>query len=450
MLEGPALLLILALAIAFIVLATAKWKLHPFLALIFAGFATGIAVGLNASDVVTIVALGFGSTLSSIGIVVACGTIIGVILEKSGGAFALADAVLKIVGEKRSALAMSITGFVTSMVVFCDSGFVILSSINKALSQRARIPIFVLAVALSTGLYSSHCLIPPAAGPIAASEGVGANVGLVILVGIVVGTCTMIAGNLWATKVIAPQYTIKKVALVKKSVATAIQETVSTNQQRPAVWKAFAPIGIPIILIALNSIFKLILSEGTAKDLLALIGHPVSALLIGVVIAMALLAKKGDPVSDWVGIGIKNAAPIIIITGAGGAFGAILRFTPIGPYMGEALAQLNIGILIPFLISAALKIAQGSSTVSLITTAAIVNPLLPSLGLESDMAKALVVSAIGVGSMTVSHANDSYFWVVSQFSGMDVKTAYKCQTGATAVMGIVGIIVVGILAAILL
>ena len=189
---------------------------------------------------------------------------------------------------------------------------------------------------------------------------------------------------------------------------------------------------------------------GFAKALLFL-GQPINALLIGLVLAMRLLPNfSKETLTGWFEEGLKSAATIIIITGAGGALGTVLKATPIGAYLGDTLSQFNLGIFLPFIIAAALKTAQGSSTVALVTTSALVAPLMATLGLDSEIGRVLTVMAIGAGAMTISHANDSYFWVVSQFSGMDVSTAYKSFTVAPLIQGITTIIIVGILAVILL
>jgi GntP family gluconate:H+ symporter len=206
--------------------------------------------------------------------------------------------------------------------------------------------------------------------------------------------------------------------------------------------------------MAFGSIAKFPGSPFGAGDLskaFIFMGTPVNALLIGVACAFLLMPKfHEETLSGWIGAALKDAAIILIITGAGGALGAVIKTTPGGAYLGDSLQSFNAGIFLPFIIAAALKTAQGSSTVSLITTSAIVFPLLVSLGLDSETGKALVVLAIGAGAMTVSQANDSYFWVVSQFGGMDVKTAYKAQTVATLVQGVVAIMMVFVLSLILL
>lgn len=435
-------LIYLAIIIVLLVFGTAKYKLHPFLSLLSAALLIGFLSGLNFSVIIDAIQQGFGGTLKSIGIIIAFGTIIGVYLEKSGGAKTMADTVLKIIGEKKSPLAMNITGFIVSIPVFCDSGFVILSSLNKALSKRTGIPLTVLAIALATGLYATHVFVPPTPGPLAAAATLGADIGLVLIFGLIVAIPSSLAGLAWAI------YSGKKY----KSNFNG-EEIVQQTGQQPSKGISFAPILIPIVLIALKSIADYPthpFGDDFVKSLFGFIGDPLIALFIGVLISFSL--KKGSKGShaDWIVDGLKNAGVIILITGAGGAFGNVLRATDLGDFLGESLSSLNAGIILPFIIAALLKTAQGSSTVAIITTAAIVSPLLGSLGIETETAKALAVLSIGAGAMTVSHLNDSYFWVVSQFSGLDTTTALKTQTLATLMQGLLAIAVIFVLSLILL
>lgn len=435
-------LLYLLIVIVLLVLATVKFKLHPFLSLIIASLLIGFAVGLEPVRLITIITDGFGNTLKSIGFIIAFGTIIGVYLEKSGGAKTMAETVLKLIGEKKSALAMNLTGFIVSIPVFCDSGFIVLSSLNKALSKKTGIPLAILAVALGTGLYATHVFVPPTPGPLAAAATLNADIGLVIIFGLFVALISALAGLLWA------KYSCKNVETVIEDFHSDEKE-----KQQPNKINSFAPILIPIIFIALKSIADyptLPFGSGLIKDVISFCGNPVIALFIGVGLAFFLKkGKKKESHFDWVNDGLKSAGTIILITGAGGAFGNVLRATDLGETIGNSLSAWNVGILLPFLIAALLKTAQGSSTVAIITTAAIISPLLSALGLESETAKALTVLAIGAGSMTVSHINDSYFWVVSQFSGLDTSSALKTHTIATLMQGLTAIIVILILKTIL-
>jgi len=448
MVQGPMLLVILVLSIAFIVLATAKFKIHPFLALLIASYGVAFASGMEVLEIGSTIRSGFGNILTYIGIVIILGTIIGKILEKSGAAIVMADTVLKMVGEKRPGLAMSIIGYIVSIPVFCDSGFVILNSLKKSLVQKSKVSGVMMSVSLATGLYATHTLVPPTPGPIAAAGNLGLEdqLGLVILVGIGVSIVTMLAGHMWA-KVAGKKYTSAEDHETLEMDYDVIHKEYG---KLPSAFKSFAPILIPILLITLGSIANfptLPFGDGGVYTLFAFLGKPINALMIGLFFAFALLPQfNKETLSGWIGEGLKDAAIIIMITGAGGAFGTVLSSTPIGDYLGSSLTTLNIGILVPFIIAASLKTAQGSSTVALVTTSALVAPLLPALGLASVLGRVLTVMAIGAGAMTVSHANDSFFWVVAEFSGMDVSTAYKSQTIATLIQGIATIVLVFVLA----
>lgn len=450
MTSGLFLIGLLVLAILFIIYATAGLKLHPFLVLLIASYGLGLLAGLPSAAVVEAIIAGFGGTIGYIGIVIAAGTIIGVILEKSGGAVVMARTVTGWIGKARSALAMSFTGAVVSIPVFCDSGYVILSPLARSLASRTGQSMATFAVALSMGLYATHVFVPPTPGPIAAAGELGADIGLVILLGLLTTLPVIAATYLFARYMGQRMYIepdIGPAALGEQDELTA-----DTGGEYPAPALAFAPILLPVLLIAISSIAELParpLGDGGLFTFIQFLGNPNTALLLGVFLAFAIVKERGATVfRDWVGTGLQEAGVIILITGAGGALGAVLQATPIGSYLSETLAMLELGafnILLPFIIAAALKTALGSSTVAIITTASLISPLLPALGLAGELGPVLATLSIGAGSMTVSHANDSYFWVVAEFSGMDVDQAYKLQTGGSAVAGITGIFAVFLL-----
>ncbi len=440
--QGAGLLILLLGAIAFIVIMTAKVRLHPFLVLLLASLGVGLIAGLPAQQVVSAITGGFGSTLSSIGIVIAAGTIIGFIMEKSGAAVVMANSILKLVGDTRSALAMAFTGGVVSIPVFCASGFVILSPLNRTLAAKSNQSLSVFAIALSMGLYSTHVFVPPTPGPIAAAGTIGADLGTVILLGLVVSIPTIIAGYLFA------KYYGSKI-YIDPGQQVEEQSAQEDHREYPSVLKSFAPIVVPVLLIALKSISDYPsnpFGTGSFQAFVSFIGNPNIALLIGVLLSFLTVPKfTKEVMGDWVAVGLTNAGLIILITGVGGSLGQVIRETPIASYLSESLSSLQFGIFVPFILAAALKTAQGSSTVAIITSAGIVAPLMGALGLATGIGPALTVLAIGAGAMTVSHANDSYFWVVAQFSDMEVSQAYRLQTLASLITGVVGIIIISLL-----
>ncbi|ETI59765.1 GntP family permease [Marinomonas profundimaris] len=450
------LVLILIGVIAFIVVATSKFKLHPFLTLILAAFIAAFAYGLPSITIAKTITSGFGGILGYIGLVIVLGTIIGTILEKSGAAITMADCVIKLLGKRFPTLTMSLIGYLVSIPVFCDSGFVILNSLKQSMANRMKVSSVSMSVALATGLYATHTFVPPTPGPIAAAGNLGleSNLGLVILVGIFVAAVAALAGMLWANRFA----NVEPDGEGADELKTQNQDYEILKQSYgalPSPFKAFAPIFVPILLICFGSIAgfpSAPLGKETLYDVFVFLGQPVNALLIGLFLSLLLLKsdKKIEEFSERISQGLIVAAPILLITGAGGAFGAVLKATPIGEFLGTSLSALGIGIFMPFIVAAALKSAQGSSTVALVATSALVAPMLGDIGLASEMGRVLTVMAIGAGAMTVSHANDSFFWVVTQFSRMSVSQAYRAQTMATLIQGVTAMCLVYILSLFLL
>ncbi len=440
----------LLLTILFIIFATAKLKWHPFLVLILSAFLVALYYQVPLNTVAKTISDGFGGILGYIGLVIVFGTIIGLILEKTGAAIVMAETVIKVLGPRFPTLTMSIVGAVVSVPVFCDSGYIILNSLKESLAERLKVSSVAMSVALATGLYATHTFVPPTPGPIAAAGNLGleSNLGLVIMVGVVVTTVAVLAGWLWSNRFL--DATPDNIDALD---AVAVPDNMKTRDdysKLPSATMAFLPIIVPIVLICLSSIANLPstpFGSGILTDILIFIGNPLTALLTGLFLSFLLINtdQKTQQISDSISQGLVVAAPILLITGAGGAFGAMLKVTPIGDYLGTTLSALGLGIFMPFIVSAALKTAQGSTTVALVTTSAMVAPLLGQIGLDSELGRVFCVMAIGAGAMTVSHANDSFFWIVSQFSRMSVAQAYKAHSMATGIQGVTSIIFIWLL-----
>lgn len=429
-------ILLLAASIALIVLVTTRLRLHPFVALLLAAFFFGTLDGLAPSEIIAAINSGFGETVGAIGIVIIAGSIIGTFLNHSGAAMRLASGFVQLAGRRRVPVAMGAVGYVVSMPVFCDSGFVLLSSINRALAARAGVSLAACAVALSLGLYATHTMVPPTPGPVAAAGIIGADLGIVIGIGAIVSLVSLSAGLFFAYRYAAG------VEIGSETPGAAADVIEQAEDNGPTVSRSLLPIVLPMLLIVGRTIADVPsapFGDGTLATALKFLGEPAIALSIGVVLALTLperLELRMVSTSGWFGEAIKSAATIIVITGAGGGFGRVLQESGIATELGtETVARFG-GILLPFLVAAAIKTAQGSSTVAMITTAGIIAPLLETLGLDSEIARAMTVVAIGAGSMVVSHANDSYFWVVTQFSGMTVNQGYRLQTLGTLVQGL--------------
>ena len=354
MISGIPLLAIIFGSIVFIIVASAQWKLHPFVALLLAAFGVGLAVGMPFKDIITAINTGFGGLMRYIGLIVVMGSIIGVILEKSGAAMKIADIVLRLIGQKRPALAMSLIGATVSIPVFCDSGFIILSGLKRAIAQKTGARHATLALALASGLYTTHTLIPPTPGPIAAAGNIGAAdfLGIIMLVGLAISIPTLLVAW-WFAK----RNGIK--------IDTHFDEPLaSSNQQLPSAFKSLLPIVLPIVLIAIGSIIKFTVTDLSKLESLMVLGDPLVALFLGLLAAFLLMPSFNKTyVNDWIGEGIKLAGPILVITGAGGAFGGVLKATPIAELFENWIAggQFTGGLflIVTFLIAALLKTSQG-------------------------------------------------------------------------------------------
>lgn len=430
-------LIFLLAGIAVIILLTAKYRLHPFFALIIACFVTGLGVEMPLSEIVNTIKDGFGNIMKPLGMIIVLGTTLGVLLEHTGSSKVMANYILKKVGEKNAALAVSITGFIVGLPVFCDSGYIVLSGLNKSLAKRTGISMAVMSASLATGLYAVHCLVPPHPGAAAAAGTIGVDFGKLILYGIMIAIPAMLVGHLWAV------YAGKKI----KHAVVEEDEIIEDASAHPSAIKAFLPVIVPILLIAVRSFFALgSANENWLQNILISLGDPVIALSIGVLLAFN--CKRGwnkNIVALLLQESAEKAGSILVIIGAGGAFGAVLMATKMGEHLGEVFTLGSIGILFPFLVAFVLKTAQGSSTVAIITAASIVQPLLPALGLDTETGKLLCVLSLGAGSMMISHANDAYFWVITKFSGVDMKTTLKVYSVASVLMGLTTLLMVYIL-----
>ena len=463
--SGIALIVCFVIAIILMILMISKFKVHPFLALMSISLVLAVVAGIDLSKIPAMIGVGFSGTFKSIGIVIIFGTIIGTVLEKTGAALKLADMVVKLVGQRRPELAMLIMGWVVGIPVFCDSGFVVLNSIREALYKKIAASPVAMSVALSGGLYASHVFIPPTPGPIAAAGtlGLGGNLLLVIIMGTVVSVPVLVAVYFFS-KSIAKSVTISDKE-ADATITASYEELLNKFGKLPSGFLSIAPIIMPIIFMAVGSVIDVLAKQGMLDKAALLpkiflfLGNPIIALAIGVIFCVFLLAetKKMREFDHITNESLKIAGPILFITAAGGVLGNVITEAGFVNFIKENASTIKaIGIFFPFIISAVLKTAQGSSTVAIITTASIMgafsadNSLMHTLGFTSEISAALCVMAIASGAMCVSHANDSYFWVVTNFSKMSADQGYRTQTAMTFIMGVVGMISVYILSLVLL
>ena len=416
-------------SIVLVVLLTSKFKCNAFFALVFVALGLALAT-LSTDQVIPTLKKGFGNTLAAIGLIILFGTTIGVILDKTGATHAMALAILRLTGKGKAPRAIAITGFITGLPIFCDSGFIVLSGLNKSLAHASGVSMARMAGSLAIAMYVLHCLIPPHPGITAAAGIMNGSIGNLVLLGTIIALPSAIAGYLWvklASRHWAPEESPNHPAddIVRDSL--------------PSAGLSFLPVVMPLLLITLNSVLSI--ASGNLPvglvTVVKLVGDPVIALLIGVLLAAVLIRERDfGKLNDMFAEAIEKAGPILAITAAGGTFGAVIKATGLGDQVSELVSSSNLGLVVPFLLAAILKTAQGSSTVAALTTASIVAPMLAGLGLDSESGRVLALLATGSGSMTISHANDSYYWVVTRFSDISPDATLKVYSSATLVVSV--------------
>ncbi len=444
--SGISLIIAFIISVILMIVAISKWKIHPFISIMTISLLFAVVAGIPLEDIPGVIGAGFSNTFKSIGIVIIFGALIGTLLEKTGAAIKMADCVVKLVGKKNPELAMLIMGWIVSIPVFCDSGFVILNPIRKALVKRTGKSSVACTVALSMGLYISHCFIPPTPGPIAAAntlfEGLGqdTNLLLVMIMGAVCSILPLIAGYLFAIYIGKRVKAHDEADIDNGELVQTYDELVASFGKLPGALISFAPIVIPIFLMGFSSALAM---AGKSIAFITFLGTPIIAIGVGVVFGLIILANQ-NMMGEFYKITeeiLKVSGPILFITAAGGVLGNVIASSSMVDFIKDNSTFLaSFGLMFPFLLSAILKTAQGSSTVAMTTTAGIIAPMLTSIGLGNPTLAALSVIAIGAGAMTVSHANDSYFWVVTNFGEMDVEDGYRTQTLGTLIVGIASII----------
>ena len=421
--------LLVLLSIAAIIFLTSRLKLNAFISLFLVSLFLAVMTIPNA-DILKILKDGFGSTMGSIGFLIIFGAIIAGVLEKSGGALSIANYMLSKTGEKRAPAALGITGFVAGLPIFCDSGYIILSGLAKSFSAKTKVAMPFIAIVLACSLYAVHCLVPMHPGALAAAGIMNVNIGNFILAGILFAIPGALVAYFWTRRMTR-----------NKRYQPAIIEVDNrelTDRKLPPVYLSLLPIIVPLLLISLASLFSVLgwKDQNYLFKAVLLIGQPIMALFVGMLLSFLLLNDKSlNKVNLVFEAAIEKAGPILIVTAAGGMFGMVIKETGIGIEAGNFLSKTGLGLTVPFLIAFLMKTAQGSSTVAIITTASFVAPMLQLLGLDSESGRLFATLAMGAGSMMISHANDSYFWVITKFSGIDTDTTLKVYSTATIIMG---------------
>ena len=417
--SGIALIIIFAAAIAIMVVAISKWHLHPFIAILLTALIFGIVSGIPLPQMTTLIGSGFSKIFAGIGLVIIFGTLMGTILEQSGAALKIADCIIKLLGKRHPVLSMAIMGWVVSIPVFCDSGFVVLNPIREALVKKTQSSPVAMTVALSGGLYLSHVFIPPTPGPLAAAEtlGLSGNLLLVMGMGLLCSIFPMfllilfsnyigrrISCSTDASTSTASSSSTSSACTTDASTSTSSASSTdaahSTDATRiaakynsiieksgrlPSAALSFAPIIVPIILMSLASILQGAEMQQQLKDVVLFLSNPTIALAIGLLFATFLL-KRGSGFEEMVENSLKRSGPILFITAAGSVLGNIVAGSPLVGFITDNAQVLNgLGLLFPFLVAAMLKSSMGSSSVAIITAAGIVAPFAKAMELASPI-----------------------------------------------------------------
>lgn len=460
MAESTRMLLGLALGIIIMIVLVMKTKVHTFIALLIAAMITGIIGGMPVSDValddgttvtglMTAIKEGFGNTLQSTGIIIGLGVMMGGILEKSGAAEKLAFTFIKAVGKKKEEWALAITGWVISIPVFADSAIVIFAPLCKAISRVTGKSIVGLALALAAGLQLTHCMVPPTPGPLTAAGMLSVDVGQMIMVGAALSIPMLIVAVLYC------KYVGKKIYQIpienggydrkeyKEEYIRTMEEVekLMGAKELPSLWASLAPIVVPLILIFAKTIADFVgLDAGFISSLIDFFGEPIVALGIGTLLAVYGLAFKDSKkeVLGTIDLAVKDTGMIMLITGAGGCLGNVIKVSGIGDVLGEAVLNMPIpAILIPFIIAALMRIALGSATVAITTAASLTAPLMAMIGVSP----VLLAQSCCIGAISFSYFNDSGFWVFNGMFGLsELKDQVRCKTAISLIMAGVGVI----------
>lgn len=447
--SGTQMLVALLVGVIVLVVLILKTKIHAFTALIFSAALIGIIGGMTPDKVASAITTGFGNTLASIGIVIGFGVMMGSVLEASGAAETMARTFLKLFGKKNEEWALAATGYVVSIPIFCDSGFVILFPLAKTLSKKTGKSIVTLGVALAAGLVATHHLVPPTPGPLGAAGIFGANISLVIIFGLLMSIPIVIATTIYAKWLGKKIYQVPEGDGWKRLSSEEIKSAGTTEEvpeekikKLPSVVASFAPIVLPILLILLNTTLIALKAKGTLANYLILLGTPPIAVGIGLIVGIYSLMRDipREETLKVVEKGVSAAGIIILVTGAGGALGNVIRSSGAGDVIAKAIGQTKFPpILIPFIIATVLRLMQGSGTVAMITSASISAPILSSLGTNPVFATLSAAS----GAFIFSYFNDSYYWVVNRFMGItDVKEQLQVWSVTTTIAWFISLIII--------
>lgn len=461
-LSGERMLVGLAIGIAILIFLVLKTKVQAFLALIICTVIVGIVGGMplstitledgKAFGIVNSITTGFGGTLGSIGIIIGFGVMMGQLFEATGAAKRMAHTFLRLFGKKREEEALALTGFLVSIPIFCDSGFVVLAPIAKAISKATKKSIIGLGVALAAGLVITHSMVPPTPGPLGVCGIFDIDVGKFILLSLVLSLPMAIACIAYARLYLSKKYyripndegEIVELPYQEPDYENAFSMDV---KGLPGTLESFLPLIVPIVLILINTVARALGKTEGFMEILIFLGQPIIAVGLGLLVAIFTLGRKLDRHTAVTEMerGMMSAGIIMLVTGGGGALGQIIKDSGLGTYMAEGLAKTAIPIIIlPLLISTAMRFIQGSGTVAMTTAASISAPIVIAAGVSP----LLGAVACCVGSLFFGYFNDSYFWVVNRTLGVseakDQLTIWSLTSTVAWAVGVVEVLILNI------
>ncbi|MFF0791002.1 GntP family permease [Streptomyces spiralis] len=459
------LLLVAALGIALLLFLIIKARFQPFVALLAVSIAVGLLAGLSVtelfgtvqrSDAVSTIESGMGGILGHVAVIIGLGTMLGAILEVSGGAEVLASRLLGLFGERRAPLAMGLTGLIFGIPVFFDVGIFVLAPLVYAAAKRSGKSILLYCLPLLAGLSMTHAFLPPHPGPVAAAGLLHVQLGWIILMGIVCGIPAVLAAwaySAWIGRRIfveVPQDMVDAADEAKRAVLQEQRRSGVRPQEQPvALATVLGIIGTPLVLILAATFSSVALDPSTGRSVIEFFGHPFVALTIALLLAYYLLGvrrgwsrKSLETVST---ASLKPVGNILLVVGAGGVFGAVLKASGVAQALSDTFNGVGLPVIVlSYLISLVLRVAQGSATVAIVTTAGIVAPLLAE-GHHSQAFVALVIMAISAGSIFASHVNDGGFWMVAKYFGISERDTLKTWTVLESVLSVAGFAVAAVL-----
>ncbi|WP_310722659.1 gluconate:H+ symporter [Streptomyces sp. N2A] len=452
------LLTVAALGIVLLLVLIIKVRLQPFVALLAVSTAVGLGAGLSVtelfgtvqkSDAVSLIESGMGGTLGHVAIIIGLGTMLGAVLEVSGGAEVLASRLLRLFGERRAPLAMGLTGLIFGIPVFFDVGIFVLAPIVYAAAKRGGKSIVLYCMPLLAGLSMTHAFLPPHPGPVAAAGLLHVDLGWVILMGLVCGIPAVLAAWGWAAWigrrifVPVPQDMVEAAQEAKAALTEEQRKSGVTPTEKPVpLGTVFAIIGTPLVLILLATFSSIAFGPSTGRSVIEFFGHPFVALTLALLLAYYLLGiRRGWSRTSLETVSTASLKPvgnILLVVGAGGIFGAVLKGSGIAQALSDTFKGIGLPVIVlAYLISLVLRVAQGSATVAIVTTAGIVWPLIEA-GHHSQPFAALVIMAISAGSIFASHVNDGGFWMVSKYFGITERDTLKTWTVLESVLSVAG------------